>query len=59
MLSVTILGMEEGIGYRGRLMLAVTSEEGESACDEEFCNVAVKGAAPISDVAGTMFFMCQ
>ena len=45
-------GLEEGIGYRGRLLLAVTTEEGDSAHDEEVSNVEVKGAAPVSDVIG-------
>ena len=32
--------------------MLVIGHPGESACDDEFCNVAVKGTPPISDVAG-------
>lgn len=45
-------GMEEGIGYRGRLLISIQTEEGESASDEQISNIDVKGAAPVSDVVG-------
>lgn len=41
---------EEGIGYRGRLLISVRTEEGESASNEDIANCNVRGAVPISDV---------
>ncbi|XP_065652291.1 otoferlin isoform X5 [Hydra vulgaris] len=45
-------GLGEGIGYRGRILLSIQMEEGESAMDEEISNVNVRGAVPVSDVVG-------
>ena len=45
-------GLEEGIGYRGRLLLEIFTEEGESAHDEEISNIEVKGTSPVSNVIG-------
>ncbi|XP_066910478.1 otoferlin-like [Clytia hemisphaerica] len=44
-------GMEEGIGYRGRILMYIKTTEGESASNDEICNINVKAAFPISDLA--------
>ena len=46
-----VLFQEEGIGYRGRILLSVQAEEGESASDDGISNLVVKGAVPVSDVS--------
>lgn len=45
-------GLEEGVGYRGRLLFQVANEEGESAHDEEISNINVKGTSPVSNAIG-------
>ena len=40
----------EGVAYRGRLLMAVQAEFGESASEAGIRQVEVEGTAPISDV---------
>jgi len=44
-------GLGEGVAYRGRLLMAVQAEMGESASDASVKQVEVDGTAPISDTA--------
>ncbi|XP_046857902.1 otoferlin-like isoform X2 [Xenia sp. Carnegie-2017] len=44
-------GLGEGVSYRGRLLMAVQAETGESASDSGIKQVEVEAAAPISETA--------
>lgn len=44
-------GLGEGVGYRGRLLMAVQAEMGDSASDAAIKQVEVEAASPISDTA--------
>ena len=45
----------EGVGYRGRLLMAVQAEMGDSASDAAIKQVEVEATAPISDVSSEAF----
>ncbi|CAB4005702.1 otoferlin-like isoform X4 [Paramuricea clavata] len=44
-------GLGEGVSYRGRLLMSVQAETGESASDSGIKQVEVEAAAPISETA--------
>lgn len=48
----------EGVAYRGRLLMAVQAEFGESASESGIRQVEVEPTAPISDVRRFLYTLC-